>query len=80
MISVCKHCGRSIISATPKFACDKCRDIDEMYFAQIKAYLTTYPNSNAIQVADAIGISPMLVLKYVDEGRVQLVRGDFEQL
>lgn len=62
------------------YCCQDCKKIDKMRYEQIKAYLNNYPNSNAIQIADALQIKPYTVLKYVDEGLLVVGRGEFEQL
>lgn len=80
MVNVCKHCQKQYISPTVGYCCSACKDIDKMRYEQIKAYLNTYPNSNAIQVAEALEIKPYTILKYVDEGMLVISRGEFEQL
>lgn len=80
MVNVCKHCMKQYIGSRESFCCKDCRDIDNMRYEQIRAYLKVYPNSNAIQIADAIGVKPYVVLKYVDEGRLLIGKGEFEQL
>lgn len=80
MVNVCKHCQMQYISATKGYCCPSCKSLDEMRYAQIKAYLASYPNSNAIQIAEALDIKPYTILKYVDEGLLVVGRGDFEQI
>ncbi len=80
VVNVCKHCQRQYISVTKGFCCTRCRDIDDMRFAQIKAYLKYYPNSSAYQLAESLNMTVYTVLKYVEEGRLRFGRGRFEQL
>lgn len=80
MVNICKHCQKQYISPTKGYTCEECRSIDKMRYEQIKAYLRVYPNSNAVQVAEALDIKPYTVLKYVDEGMLVIGRGDFEQI
>ncbi len=80
MVNVCKHCQKQYISAVKGYCCNACKDIDNMRFAQIKAYLNAYPNSNAIQIAEALDIKAYVVLKYIDEGLLTVGRGEFEKL
>lgn len=81
MICVCKHCMKQYIKTGLYTAtCDNCKDIDNMIFAQICAYLKNYPNSNALQVGEALGIRPMVVVKYIDEGRLCTNNGTFSML
>lgn len=80
MVNVCKHCQKQYISPIKGYCCNACKDIDKMRYEQIKAYLRNYPNSNAVQIADALGIKAYTVIKYVDEGMLVVNRGEFEQL
>lgn len=80
MISVCKHCQKQYFSHTPGYCCPDCKDIDKMRFELIKAYLKRFPNSNAMQIADALDLKTYTVLKYVDEGMLVIGKGEFEQI
>ena len=80
MVNVCKHCQKQYISPTQGYCCEACKDIDEMRYAQIKAYLSHYPNSNALQISEALDIKPYTILKYVDEGMLVVGKGEFEKL
>lgn len=79
-LCTCKHCGKSYEGRKNTCTCDDCKDIDHMIFTQIRVYLRKFPNSNAVQIADALGISANLVLKYIDEGRLCFGRGTFKKL
>lgn len=80
MVNVCKHCMRQYISPVKGFTCNACKDIDAMRYAQIRAYLTVYPNSNAVEISQALDIKPYVILKYIDEGRLVVGKGEFEKL
>lgn len=82
MICVCKHCQRQYIKKNNMYTatCELCKPVDDMIFAQIVAYLKNYPNSNALQIGDALGIKPMLVVKYIDEDRIRMSGGTFSKL
>ena len=80
MVNVCKHCQNQYISATKSYCCPNGKTIDKMRFDQICAYLKNFPNSNAVQVAEALDIKAYTVLKYVDEGTLTFGRGEFERL
>ncbi|WP_155998538.1 hypothetical protein [Lachnoclostridium phytofermentans] len=54
--------------------------MDDELFARIEQYLLEYPNSNAIQIADALKIQPLEVISFIDEGRLTMVEGTFERL
>ncbi|MCQ2537714.1 MAG: hypothetical protein MJ124_04890 [Lachnospiraceae bacterium] len=79
-VCVCKHCGMIFQSSFQKYCCDKCVDIDNEIFSQIEEYLRKYPNSNAMQIAEGIGISAMEVVSYIDEGRLIMNNGSFKRL
>jgi len=51
-----------------------------MIFTQIRVYLKKYPNSNAVQISDALGINVALILKYIDEGRLCFGKGTFSKI
>jgi len=76
----CKHCNKQYIGYKNTCTCDDCRDIDNMIFSQIRVYLRKYPNSNAVQISEALGISASIILKYIDEGRLYFGKGTFTKL
>lgn len=78
--NVCKHCLKQFRSRVKSFSCDECRNKDEDYFDKIVAYLKEYPNSNALQISDALGITAYQVLIYLKEGRLNYAKGHFEQI
>ena len=77
---ICKHCGLEYEGSIGTCTCDKCKDIDNMIFSQIRVYLKKYPNSNAVQISDALGINVALILKYIDEGRLCFGKGTFSKI
>jgi hypothetical protein len=54
--------------------------IDSDHFDDIEAYLKEYPNSNALQISEALGITAFEVLNYLKEGRLNISKGHFEKL
>lgn len=78
--NVCKHCFKEFKSRTKSYSCDECKEKDEDYFDEIVAYLKEYPNSNALQISEALGITAYQVLNYLKEGRLDYARGHFEQI
>lgn len=78
--NVCKHCLKQFRSRTKSFSCGECRKKDEDHFDEIEAYLKKYPNSNALQISEALGITAFQVLNYLNEGRLNYARGHFEQI
>jgi hypothetical protein len=62
------------------YTCEDCKQIDSDHFDDIEAYLKEYPNSNALQISEALGITAFEVLNYLKEGRLNISRGHFERL
>ncbi|MCR5793101.1 MAG: hypothetical protein K6G65_08025 [Lachnospiraceae bacterium] len=78
--SVCKHCHKVFKSRIRTACCNDCRSTDENCFDDIVEYLRRFPNSNAVQIAEELGISAYVVLKFLEEGRLELSRGTFSRL
>ncbi len=79
-MNVCKHCHKVFRSRFKSYSCEECRQIDSDHFDDIEAYLKEYPNSNALQISEALGITAFEVLNYLKEGRLNISRGHFERL
>ncbi len=77
---VCKYCHKMFQSPLRTMVCDECIGADNKKFEVIEQYLVDYPNSNAIQISEALEISVHDVLRYVDEGRLMISKGRFEAL
>ncbi|HHT88800.1 MAG TPA: hypothetical protein GX002_07310 [Clostridiales bacterium] len=78
--NICKHCNKLFRARHKAYSCSECRDKDEDYFDKIEAYLKEYPNSNALQISEALGITAYQVLSYLQEGRLNISRGRFERI
>lgn len=78
--NVCKHCHKVFRSRFKKYSCDDCAKLDDAHFDEIEAYLKKYPNSNALQISEALGITAFEVLNYLKEGRLNISKGHFERL
>ena len=76
----CKFCGKIFVSKLKSTTCASCKHLDEELFSKIEEYLRRFPNSNAMQIADGLEISALDVLQYIDEGRLQLSKGEFRKL
>jgi hypothetical protein len=50
-------------------------EIEENEFQQVKQYLWDNPGANASEVTEATGIDEKKVMRYLREGRLQLVPG-----
>lgn len=78
--NVCRHCLKVFKSRLKTYTCKDCMGIDNKHFDEIEAYLKKYPNSNALQISEALGITAYEVLNYLKEGRLNISRGHFEKL
>lgn len=78
-LNICKHCHKIFISKFKVYTCDACKHIDDELFDKIEQYLMQYPNSNAIQIAEGLGIQAAEVLGFIDEGRLTIVKGNWEK-
>ncbi len=78
--NVCRHCQKVFRSRFKTYTCEECKQIDADQFDDIEAYLKEYPNSNALQISEALGITAFEVLNYLKEGRLNISRGSFERL
>jgi hypothetical protein len=79
-LQTCRICGFSFYSRTDTNLCSDCQKTAEFTLDRIIAYLKQYPNSNAIQIAQALNIPAYDVLTFLDNGRLLESRGTFEQL
>lgn len=78
--NVCKHCHKVFMSKLKAYHCEGCKQIDSDHFDDIESYLKEYPNSNALQISEALGITAFEVLNYIQEGRLHISKGRFERL
>ena len=79
-MSKCKFCGKVFKTKKVETICKDCLQIDENLFSKIEDYLRKFPHSNALQIAEGCQISVLEVLQYIDEGRLQLSKGEFKRL
>ena len=78
--NVCKHCQKVFKSRYRKYSCESCTQLDQDHFDDIEAYLREFPNSNALQISESLGITAFEVLSYLKEGRLNIAKGNFERL
>lgn len=76
----CKYCFCMFQSPDTRMVCDDCKKLDETLFDSVEAYLKKYPNSNALQISEGLEIPLYVVLRFIDEGRLQFSGGRFEKL
>ncbi len=75
---VCRYCGKVFLSWNARTCCNECQKTEEEEFERIKNYLKRFPNSNAIQIAEGLDISPFDVVRFIDEGRLFVNKGEFK--
>lgn len=78
--NVCKHCHKVFLSKFKSYSCEDCRTVNDKHFDDIENYLKEFPNSNALQIADALGISAYEVVNFINEGRLSVSRGKLSKL
>lgn len=78
--NICKHCHKEFRSKIRTLCCKDCRAQDEEQLDDIVKYLALYPNSNALQISDELGIHPYEILKFIEEGWLTRSRGTFSKL
>lgn len=70
----CPYCGKALQKY--EFFCEDCGKDEFIHYRVVKDYLRKYPNSNAMQVANATGISVSKILQYIREGSLAVVEPD----
>ena len=78
--NVCKHCHTVFKAKIRTLCCKNCRDKDENQLDDIVNYLKEYPNSNALQISEELGIHPYEILKFMEEGWLGKANGVFSRL
>ena len=73
----CRYCKKIFRSTIRRTCCNECREKDDKFFEKIIAYLDMYPNSNAIQIAEGLEVDVTEIVRFIDEGRLTVVKGDF---
>ena len=74
MSGICPVCGGVKLADQPY--CNHCVDTERADYYTVRNYLRSFPNSNAMQVANATGISVSKILKYVREGALAITQED----
>jgi flagellar operon protein (TIGR03826 family) len=70
----CSECGR-IYAYNGKLICPKCVEAEEKEFQKVKQFLWDHPGANVLEVTEATGVDEKKVMRYLREGRLQLVPG-----
>lgn len=79
-LNLCKICKKAFTSKQVSRTCPECNKLDDACFTRVEEYLKAYPNSNAMQIAEALDIPIEVVVSYITEGRLQFSKGVFEQI
>ncbi len=75
MSEICEKCGN--IKAAHEDVCRICNHSDMDEYRMVREYLRSNPNSNAMQIANATGISISKILRYIKSGSLTVVDGDY---
>lgn len=67
----CLKCGSPL--GRGEYNCQVCGENDLADYQMIRNYVRTYPNSNAMQIANATGISVSKILRYIRNGSLTVV-------
>lgn len=78
--NVCKHCHSVFRAKIRTLCCKECRSLDENQLDDIVEYLRQYPNSNALQISEELGMHPYVILQYMEEGWLTKSHGTFSRL
>ncbi len=79
-VNICRQCNKIYQARVKSFVCKECLEEDEKHFGSIEEYLKKFPNSNALQISEALNITAYEVLNYMKEGRLNISRGTFSRL
>ncbi|GED69203.1 hypothetical protein BRE01_29050 [Brevibacillus reuszeri] len=71
MTDKCFKCGH--ILNPGEYTCQVCGQNDMEDYRTIRNYVRSYPNSNAMQIANATGISVSKILRYIRDGSLTVV-------
>lgn len=77
MSDICHVCGTPLPSDATY--CKTCYASDLDDYRTVREYLRAYPNSNAMQVANATGISVSKIMKYIRDGSLTVVEDGRKQ-
>lgn len=79
-LCTCRMCGFSFYNKRVINICKDCENASSETYDRIVSYLRRFPNSNALQISDALHIPAYDVLTYLENGQLLKSRGSFEQL
>ncbi|MGG4456195.1 hypothetical protein [Brevibacillus porteri] len=67
----CLKCGSPM--GRGEYSCQVCGENEIQDYQMIRNYVRSYPNSNAMQIANATGISVSKILRYIRNGSLTVV-------
>lgn len=79
-LCTCRICGYSFYNRTQTNVCKDCTKQADATYDCIVNYLKEFPNSNALQISEALNIPAYDVLTFLDNGQLLKSRGTFEKL
>ncbi|MDI3327905.1 MAG: flagellar protein [Alicyclobacillaceae bacterium] len=71
----CKRCGRIYRKVHGESVCPSCRREEEELYQKVRAYVSEHRGATIMEVSEATGVDPDLVLKFLREGRLAVVSG-----
>lgn len=71
MIDTCWKCGSKM--SPEEYNCRVCGQNDREEYRMIRNYVRSFPNSNAMQIANATGVSVSKILRYIKNGSLTIV-------
>lgn len=71
MTDICLKCGSEM--SPGDYSCGVCGQNDMDEYRMIRNYVRSFPNSNAMQIANATGISVSKILRYIKNGSLTVV-------
>ena len=70
----CTRCGKIFVK-TDRSICNDCIKEEEAKFDEVRAFLKEYPDSTLQEVSEACDISPKRIMKYVQDGKIEITPG-----
>ena len=68
----CPRCGKVFNRTTATPICKECEKAEEGVFESVRSYLEENPNVSMAELAEATGVTPKKILRYIKEGRIEI--------
>ncbi|WP_052300662.1 TIGR03826 family flagellar region protein [Kyrpidia tusciae] len=72
----CKRCGRIYRKVGREQICPACRREEEELYQKVREYVSEHRGATIMEVSEATGVDPDLVLQFLREGRLTVVSGE----